>query len=325
MMVYYNEGRYSLSGDTFRGVPERVLLKNNLPGEKNRTMCLYDRQYFRDSGEERYHHNNNAIWGLIAINVIAYLLIAPPGSYLNDMLALYSNSLNFRPWQLITSGFLHANFSHILFNMWGLHIFGTLVIPYIGTRNFIILYLAGVLSGNLLYIVLNWGGSSVLLGASGAICAVMMAAALCEPNRRFVMLFMPFMPLKTSTLVICYTILEILMQFGGKNDGIAHLAHLGGFIGGYAVMKILRGRNLAWDPFRRRKNTAYSQTPPFTSPFGSKKATTFRAEDAAGTPVSSRELDYLLEKVSREGINSLSEYELGRLKQAREQMRGSGR
>lgn len=288
-------------------------------------MGLYDRQYFRENGEEKNHvSSNRVIWMLIAINAVFFLLIAPPGSILHENLSLYSESINFRPWQLITAGFLHADLTHILFNMWGLHIFGTLVTPYIGARNFVILYLAGVLSGNLLYIILNWGGASALVGASGAVCAVMMAAALCEPNRRFVMIFMPFMPLKTSTLVVCYTILEILLQFSNPHDGIAHLAHLGGFIGGYIVLKILRGKNLAWDPLRRRGGPASRPHSSGASPFDREKARSSDAADAAKTPVSGRELDHLLEKISREGINSLSEYELARLKLAREQMRGDG-
>ena len=60
-------------------------------------MGLYDRQYFRNSGEENnYRNSNSVIWWLIAINVLFYF-IASPNSYLNDMLALYSNSMNFRP------------------------------------------------------------------------------------------------------------------------------------------------------------------------------------------------------------------------------------
>ena len=280
-------------------------------------MGLYDRQYFRNSGEENnYRNSNSVIWWLIAINALFYF-IASPNSYLNDMLALYSNSMNFRPWQLITAGFLHANLGHIIFNMWGLHIFGTLVTPHIGGRNFVILYLAGVLSGNLLYITLNWGGSSVLLGASGAVCAVMMAAAMLEPNRRFVMLFLPFSPIKTPTLVICYTVIEILMLLGKSASGISHLAHLGGFIGGYILIKFIYRSRLPWDPLRFIKVPDVSKfTPPPVN-----RSSEPPPSGSSDAPVTQRELDALLDKLSRGGVNSLSEAELARLRQAREQMR----
>ena len=128
--------------------------------------------------------------------------------------------------------------------------------PHTGRHRFTWLYLAGVLSGNLLFLATDWGRDAALLGASGAVCAVMMAAATLEPERKFFIIFMPFTPLKTSTLIVCYTILEVLMMLSGGQGNVAHLAHLGGFIGGYILVKIWFGRRLAWDPLRR-KTTDY--------------------------------------------------------------------
>ena len=150
----------------------------------------------------------------------------------------------------------------------------------------------------------------------------MIAAAMLEPNRRFVMLFLPFSPIKTSTLVICYTILEILMMIGKNNSGIAHLAHLGGFIGGYILIKIIYRSRLPWDPLRFIK---FSGMPKFTPPPASQprpESAGSRPANDVNAPVTQRELDALLDKLSRDGINSLSEYELERLKKARRQMRG---
>lgn len=146
----------------------------------------------------------------------------------------------------------------------------------------------------------------------------MMAAATLEPERKFFIIFMPFTPLKTSTLIVCYTILEVLMMLSGGQGNVAHLAHLGGFIGGYILVKIWFGRRLAWDPLRRK-------TTPGASTASARPQYTFRQTPPAGDnskPVSPAELDALLDKVSREGINSLSEYELARLRRAREEMRG---
>ena len=76
--------------------------------------------------------------------------------------------------------------------MWGLYLFGGLVVPYMRAVNLAVLYVVGVLSGNLIFLVFNWGQPAMLVGASGAVCAVMMAAAMLEPDRKFVMLFLPF-------------------------------------------------------------------------------------------------------------------------------------
>ena len=115
-----------------------------------------------------------------------------------------------------------------------------------------------------------------------------------------------------------------LSEVSGADGSVAHLAHLGGFAAGYFYLKILFKSRLPWDPFRRRLRPGeWREPPPFRSAAQPPPNGNGQAADA---PVSSRELDALLDKVSRDGINSLSEYELARLRKAREQMRGgSGR
>ena len=276
-------------------------------------MSLYDRSYMRENDIRENRNERKIIWIFIAVNAALYLLLAPPGSELCAKLALHCLPRAFDIWQPVTAGFLHANFSHIFFNMWGLYLFGSLVLPHLGRNKFIWLYLIGVLSGNLIFLASSWGEPNVLLGASGAVCAFMMAAATLEPDRRFVMIFMPFTPIKTTTLVICYTILEIFLQFAAAPGNISHLAHLGGFIGGYIAVKLWFGKTLAWDPLSR----VFKQGKTYTRPVTAAPP----AEDD-GSSVSPAELDALLDKISREGINSLSERELARLRRAREEMRG---
>ncbi|MPN51098.1 hypothetical protein SDC9_198740 [bioreactor metagenome] len=123
------------------------------------------------------------------------------------------------------------------------------------------------------------------------------------------------MAVRTRTLAICYTVLELLMMIGGQQDGVAHLAHLGGVLGGYLYLKILCGPSLAWDPLRRKARPGEAPRRFRVTPEPPPSA-------AQGGPVGSHELDALLNKVSRQGINSLSEHELARLRQAREEMRG---
>ena len=273
-------------------------------------MGLFDRDYMSGGGNTDVRDEMKYLWSLIAVNVIVFIFTmgAPQLAVRLSMCCLPGR---FQFFQLLTAGFVHAGFSHILFNMWGLYIFGKLVVPHLGGRNFLWLYLAGVLCGNLLFLFFNWNDHGILCGASGAVCAVMMAAAMLEPDRRFVMLFMPFSPVKTTTLVICYTILEIVFELTRTQAGVAHLAHLGGYLGGYLLVKLVMRGNVAWDPFRRGRRINWrGPAPDQSGPAGS-----------GARAVSRDELDALLDKISRDGINSLSPEELARLKQAREEMR----
>jgi len=283
-------------------------------------MSLYDREYYRQSPGSETNGGFTALLWIIAANVLIFLLSLGGGA-LTERLALSCLPGEFDLWQMISYAFYHTDFYHLLFNMWGLYIFGTLVTPHLGGRDFLFLYLAGALSGSLLYLVFNWGTPGGMLGASGAVCAVMMAAALCEPDRRFMMIFLPFFPLRTRTLVVCYTVLELVFQFGGRpGDPIAHLAHLGGFLGGYLFIRLFFRRIVVWDPLARRNPASGGsawrgvEVPPPPPPP--------RSGGFGDGPVSPAELDALLDKISREGINSLSEHELARLKRAREEMRG---
>ena len=288
----------------------------------------FDRQnYTYDSQTPRESMSGmRMLWILIAINIAAYFFV---GKNNEDFFALTiaqgSKVFQLRYiWQIFTAGFLHDGFFHIFFNMWGLYIFGKLVANHISGSRMALLYLLGAASGNILFILCNLHPERPmqLVGASGAVCAVMAAAATLEPERRFTMIFMPFTPIKTTTLVICYTILEMIQGITNTNDGIAHLAHLGGFIGGYLIMLCFFGRNLPWDPFRVLFSKLTSPKPRFARPHTGQKNAGQPAGGAPSGKVTQKELDYLLDKLSEQGINSLTEYELDRLRQARKQMRG---
>ena len=282
-------------------------------------MSLYDRDYMRSkqSGPAAEPCTTKQIWILVAINIFFYFL-ATNGSLLYTKLSLIPLVGEFFGYQLVTSAFLHFDFWHLFWNMWGLLIFGKHLVRHITVLNFYIIYFVGVVTGNLLFILFYWNSNMQLIGASGALCAVMIGAAMFEPNEEFRLIFMPFTPIKMSTMVAAYTILEFLLQVGKVSTGISHLCHLGGFLGGYIAIKALYGNKVAWDPIKKL--------------FGNKKiikeAKTTSSDNYKGqkldpnTPVTSKQLDELLDKISKEGINSLSEYELALLRKARAQMRG---
>ncbi len=271
------------------------------------------------------------VWMLIALNVAIYIFIPKAGFY--DPAGLYEDLVlripEFRDgawWTLATAMFLHGDFWHLALNMYGLFIFGSLVAPNLGAGRFLIMYFAGGIAGNLLYMAFFWNSPYGLVGASGALFGVMLSAALLMPHLRFVLLFPP-VPLRVTTLVVVYAIIELASQLAIPRSGIAHLAHLGGFIGGYIAMKIMFGNRLAWDPLRFLKlagprPTFYRPPADNDDPRNYRNAgeSPRNAEDD-GSPVSSREIDALLDKISRGGVNSLTPREQARLRRAREEMR----
>lgn len=287
---------------------------------------LNDRQYMRQPNARDFESGRKVLLGLIIANIIMYLM---PSQELTASLALSIHGLKSgQIYQLVTAMFMHGSFSHIFFNMWALYIFGSIVAPILGGNRFMALYLISGLTGNLLWLFANFNSPqpAFLLGASGAVFGVMLAVAMLTPQVRFMMLFFPT-PVKVTTLIIVYAMIEIFSELGrlGVNN-IAHLAHLGGFIGAYVYLKFIFGRTIPWDPLRFisgggqkfNSNSAYSRNEYRRNPEPPPR-------NASEGPVSQRELDALLDKISRTGINSLEPHEMERLRRAREQMQNNAR
>ena len=140
-------------------------------------MSLFDRSYMRPEQPRggKPDDGSSMIWSLLLANVLVYLLFS---SEVATLALSWGGLRGFKVYQLVTAGFFHQDFSHIFFNMWGLYLFGKLVAPHLGSARFLILYLIGVVSGNLLFLLFNWNSTvpTYLFGASGAVCAIMAAA-----------------------------------------------------------------------------------------------------------------------------------------------------
>ena len=176
---------------------------------------------------------------LVIINVIVFLVdyILRSRNYeITYWLRLYSlNSGFFRPYQLITHMFMHANFMHLFFNMFGLVIFGKVLETVWGSKRMFILYFVSGLGAAglqlLVYYLLNVNGA--MLGASGAIFGLLASFAYLFPNVELMLIFLPI-PIKAKYFVPIYAVMELF--FGVANfsgDNIAHFAHLGGAIFGF--------------------------------------------------------------------------------------------
>ena len=195
----------------------------------------------------RYSFKNLSIW-LIALNVLAFAL-----EYLFPQVAGYLAMtpvlvLSGAFWQPLTYMFAHANLTHLLVNMLGLLFFGTTVEKEMGSREFILYYLlTGVLAGvfSLAAYLLSGGITISLLGASGAVFAVLLAYATLEPRSQI--LIWGIIPVRAPIMVIGYTLIELFSQVFGSASSVAHLTHLAGFGFGWLYFLARFGVN----PWRR--------------------------------------------------------------------------
>jgi membrane associated rhomboid family serine protease len=147
-------------------------------------------------------------------------------------------------WQPFSYMFAHAGLTHILFNMLGLLFFGTQIERRMGSNEFLLFYfVTGILAG-LFSLGFYWITGSMrvfLLGASGAVFAVLLAFATLFPNA--MIYIFGIIPMRAPILVLGYTALELFAQITGGGGGIAHLTHLAGFIFAFLYFVLRFGVN----------------------------------------------------------------------------------
>ncbi|EPR74131.1 putative Rhomboid family protein [Winogradskyella psychrotolerans RS-3] len=140
--------------------------------------------------------------------------------------------------RMLSSGFLHADITHLLFNMFTLYFFADAVVMILGSFKFIVIYFASLVFGNLLSLYFHkdeyWYSA---IGASGAVTGVLYAAILLRPDMSLYMYFIPI-PIPGYVFGIGYLLYSI---YGMKNKigNIGHDAHFGGAVGGYVVTLIM--------------------------------------------------------------------------------------
>lgn len=247
-----------------------------------------------------------------------YQVMDPLAAY--GHFSTYEGFTRLQVWRLVTFQFLHANFMHIFFNLFGLWIFGGMVEQYLGRRKYLAFYLAGGIFGGLSYLLLNFLGAVVqlkvpgvlfndphtpLVGASAGVFAVIMASAYIAPNAKIMLLIPPIpMPLKVFAYgYVGVALLNLLM--GGANAG-GDAAHIGGAIAGAFF---IRKHHLLHDFFDIFNDSRHE---PDARP---------RRKPRAAVQ---RDIDRILAKVATEGLASLSEAEKETLRRATEAQR-SGR
>ncbi|HEX8016573.1 MAG TPA: rhomboid family intramembrane serine protease [Flavobacterium sp.] len=138
--------------------------------------------------------------------------------------------------RMISSGFLHVDMMHLIFNMLTLYFFAPTVIGYLGNFSFILVYFGSLIFGSLLTMVFHKNDYSYrAVGASGAVTGVLYSAILLQPNSTIGLYFLIDIP------AYLFGILYLLYSIYGmkaKNDNIGHTAHFGGAVGGYLITLI---------------------------------------------------------------------------------------
>lgn len=165
---------------------------------------------------------------------------------LKGVLALWPvNDPEFRPYQLITHMFTHADLGHIFFNMFNLWMFGRILENVWGANRFLIFYFVCGLAAAAAHLAVQYftGGFSFAVGASGAVMGVMVAFAYLFPNTELMFIFFP-VPIRAKWIIAIMVGFDL---FGGLGytggDGIAHWAHLGGAAAGFILVYSWNKRN----------------------------------------------------------------------------------
>src|SRR4051812_21819982 len=201
-------------------------------------MGIYDREYYRDKtrGSGWLSGTAPACKAIILINVAVFIAQKFLGPSIDDHFSANSFDIfrKFYLWEPLTATFLHANPWHILMNMLFLWMVGREMESFYGTRDFVALYVAAAIVSTLTWAVVDSykpvGGQIPMIGASGAVIAVVVLYTLYYP-RREVLLFI--FPVEMWLLLVIFLGMDLLNFLGDDQGPVAYASHLGGAAFGY--------------------------------------------------------------------------------------------
>lgn len=281
--------------------------------------------------------SGNTITRLIIVNVVVFLvlmlfkLITTLSAGFSDS-GLFDEAVGYtylshdplwtlkHPWTIITHMFTHTGLLHLVFNMLVLYWFGRIAGDLLGDHRMLPLYIYSGLAGALIYMLsapLIYKGASTLNGASGAIMGIVAAAGLTAPDYQMRLMF--FGDVKLKYIVLALIAISFIGIGSLENTG-GHMAHLGGAAFGFFYVHMLRQGHDLTGGFRRMISFLQRRKPLPYKPVKRKVPLTVRHK-ASGTQRSDtnprtssamgdqERLDYILEKIKRSGIHSLSDEE----------------
>jgi membrane associated rhomboid family serine protease len=155
---------------------------------------------------------------------------------------------SFQIWQVVTYAFLHGSLMHLLFNMLALYMFGSEIERVWGDRRYTVYYFAcvvGAALAQLTVVTLQGGMPYPTVGASGGVFGLLLAFGMMFP-RRMILLIFPPIPMPAWLFVTLYGLIELVLGVTGSQSGVAHFAHLGGMVAGFALIQYWRGSRRRW-------------------------------------------------------------------------------
>lgn len=258
---------------------------------------------------------NVGIWIMVAmVNVVAWLFKSESVNILVGFMALPSSLqvLATKPWTAITYMFLHEHFWHLFFNVWMLYFGGMIFVRFLSDKKLIWTYVIGGLFGALFFVLAynifpvfeDVKQTSVVMGASASVLAILVASAAYKPDYELNILL--FGRLKFKWLAIIFVVIDLL-SISAENPG-GHIAHLGGALYGF-----LYG-------FLMRKDFDFGKIFRFPKRSGMKYTRYKTVKDEPKRPVSDeqynqqqaekeRDVDAILDKIAKNGYTSLTQDE----------------
>ena len=297
---------------------------------------------------------------LLIINTIcylAYIVLSGRGVNLNGIFGLhYIQASEFYLYQLVSYMFMHASFMHLFFNMFALWMFGSVIERTFGQKKFLTFYLVCGLGAALCQelsqaamvysLIAGQGGTltdflhlsplyraalngMTTVGASGCIYGVLLAFGMTFPEERMFIFPLPI-PIKAKWFVCGYIAIELFMALSQQSDGVAHVAHLGGMLFGYLLIKAWRKRSSSfngWDGYevkdeaqtilgRIRRWLHLDRKDNDDLNYGKRNTTAKNQQDwdyNARNKKQEDEIDKILDKIRRSGYQSLTEEEKRKL------------
>ncbi|HLX13248.1 MAG TPA: rhomboid family intramembrane serine protease, partial [Bacteroidota bacterium] len=233
-------------------------------------------------------------------------------AWIDRVFALRPIGYGFAPWQLVTYMFLHAGLMHLLFNMFALWMFGMELENEWGAKKFLTYYFLCGIGGGVSHLLLApfFGAAGPTVGASGAIYGVLLAFGMMYPDRPIFVYFL--LPIRARYFVILYIALELYNGVTGTPDGVAHFAHLGGAAVGLVYLLIDR-RLLPGKKFFEYTKSRFVQ-PEHVNQYsaGGKNEISdakFYELHNDEDRVNQQRVDEILDKISQNGYQSLSDEE----------------
>ncbi len=252
------------------------------------------------------------IWINIIVFFLQLLCNAAGFPYFERFLALSGDGLRRGfAWQPITYMFLHSGIWHILINLFILWFFGREVEYFIGPKYFTRLYFGAGIAGAALWLAFNFNSSVPVLGASAAVLGCVIAFATLFPDREVTLLVFFVLPvtLKAKYLALVAIAFDVVPLLQGTDSNVAHLAHLGGAALGYLYIKQLgygaMPRWLLWLQGMGARLKPRRRPPP---------------RELSPDEYMREQVDPILDKIAREGMQSLTRHERKILESAKDLM-----